>query len=101
MHLSFWKMQIWTSLSRCFTSIVFEFGQICLCGSRVLIHSSIYDEFMSRYLDELKRFEIGPVISEEHRSKVLSYIELAKEEGGEISLGETFQKNQVHGLNQQ
>ena len=62
-------------------------GQICLCGSRVLIHSSIYDEFMSRYLDELKRFEIGPVISEEHRSKVLSYIELAKEEGGEILSG--------------
>ena len=62
-------------------------GQICLCGSRVLIHSSIYDEFMSRYLDELKRFEIGPVISEEHRSKVLSYIELAKEEGGEIISG--------------
>ena len=62
-------------------------GQICLCGSRVLIHSSIYDEFMSRYLDELKRFEIGPVISNEHRSKVLSYIELAKEEGGEIIYG--------------
>lgn len=62
-------------------------GQICLCGSRVLIHSSIYDEFMSRYLDELKRFEIGPVISEEHRSKVLSYIELAKEEGGVIITG--------------
>ena len=62
-------------------------GQICLCGSRVLIHSSIYDEFMSRYLDELKRFEIGPVISNEHRSKVLSYIELAKEEGGEIISG--------------
>ena len=62
-------------------------GQICLCGSRVLIHSSIYDEFISRYLDELKRFEIGPVISKEHRSKVLSYIELAKEEGGEIISG--------------
>ena len=62
-------------------------GQICLCGSRVLIHSSIYDEFMSRYLDELKRFEIGPVISNEHRLKVLSYIELAKEEGGEIIYG--------------
>ena len=62
-------------------------GQICLCGSRVLIHSSIYDEFMSRYLDELKRFEIGPVISEEHRSKVLSYIELAKEEDGVIITG--------------
>ncbi|MBT4066942.1 MAG: aldehyde dehydrogenase [Euryarchaeota archaeon] len=62
-------------------------GQICLCGSRVLIHSSIYDEFMSRYLSELQSFEIGPVINEAHRSKILSYIELAKEEGGEILAG--------------
>lgn len=62
-------------------------GQICLCGSRVLIHSSIYDEFMERYLQELKSFEIGPVISDEHRSKVVSYIDLAKQEGGNILAG--------------
>jgi len=62
-------------------------GQICLCGSRVLVHSSIYDEFMSRYLQELEDFEIGPVISDEHRSKVISYIELAKQEGGIILAG--------------
>ena len=62
-------------------------GQICLCGSRVLVNSSIYDEFMDKYLQQLKEFNIGPVISEEHRTKVLSYIELAKEEGGEIIAG--------------
>ena len=62
-------------------------GQICLCGSRVLIHSSIYDEFMSRYLEELKEFQIGPVINIEHRNKVMSYIELAKKEGGQILAG--------------
>ena len=62
-------------------------GQICLCGSRVLVNSSIYDEFMDKYLQQLKEFNIGPVISEQHRTKVLSYIELAKEEGGEIIAG--------------
>lgn len=62
-------------------------GQICLCGSRVLVHSSIYEEFMEKYLRELKEFNIGPVISEQHRSKVLSYIELAIEEGGQILAG--------------
>lgn len=62
-------------------------GQICLCGSRVLVNSSIYDEFMEKYLQQLKEFNIGPVISEQHRTKVLSYIELAKEEGGEIIAG--------------
>ena len=63
-----------------------------VCGSRILIHSSIYDEFMSRYLEELKRFEIGPVISKEHRLKVVSYIKLAKEEGGRLSLGNIPEK---------
>jgi aminomuconate-semialdehyde/2-hydroxymuconate-6-semialdehyde dehydrogenase len=62
-------------------------GQICLCGSRVLIHSSIYDDFMSRYLEELNELEIGPVINVEHRNKVMSYIELAKKEGGQILAG--------------
>ena len=62
-------------------------GQICLCGSRVLVHSSIYDDFLVRYLNELKNFKIGPVINIEHRNKVMSYIKLAKEEGGEILAG--------------
>ena len=62
-------------------------GQICLCGSRVLVHSSIYEEFIYKYLQGLEEFNIGPVISEQHRSKVLSYIELAKEEGGKILAG--------------
>ena len=34
-------------------------GQICLCGSRILVHSSLYESFLSRYLEELERFEIG------------------------------------------
>ncbi len=62
-------------------------GQICLCGSRILVHSSIYDSFISKYLEGLENFEIGPVISNAHRDKVLSYIELAKSEGGEIIAG--------------
>ena len=62
-------------------------GQICLCGSRILVHSSLYESFLSRYLEELERFEIGPVISNQHREKILSYIELAKSEGGSIIFG--------------
>jgi len=62
-------------------------GQICLCGSRILVHSSIYDSFISKYLEGLEDFEIGPVINNAHRDKVLSYIELAKSEGGEIIAG--------------
>jgi aminomuconate-semialdehyde/2-hydroxymuconate-6-semialdehyde dehydrogenase len=62
-------------------------GQICLCGSRILVHESIYDEFMKEFIPQVNHFSIGPVISESHMQKVLSYIELAKEEGGKILTG--------------
>ena len=62
-------------------------GQICLCGSRVLIHDSIYDDFMDAYLQQVQDFKIRPAISNQHLEKVLSYIELAKDEGGEILFG--------------
>ena len=62
-------------------------GQICLCNSRILIHESLYDEFLPRFLAEVEKLQIGPVISEQHQTKVLSYIDLAKQEGGEILAG--------------
>jgi len=62
-------------------------GQICLCGSRILVHSSLYDEFLTRFLAEVEALELGPVISKDHMMKVLSYIDLAVSEGGEIEAG--------------
>ena len=62
-------------------------GQICLCGSRILIQSSIYEKFKEALINEVNNFKIGPVISKEHKEKVLSYIDLAEKEGGTILTG--------------
>lgn len=62
-------------------------GQICLCGSRILIQSSIYEKFKEALIKAVSDFKIGPVISKEHKEKVLSYIDLAQEEGGTILTG--------------
>ena len=72
-------------------------GQVCLCGSRILIHESIYDDFVEAFLDAVANMvvgdpsdeetELGALISEAHRDKVLSYIDLAEEEGGSILCG--------------
>ncbi len=72
-------------------------GQVCLCGSRILIHESIYDDFVEAFLDVVTNMvvgdpsdeetELGALISEGHRDKVLSYIDLAEEEGGSILCG--------------
>jgi len=66
-------------------------GEICLCGSRVFVHESIYEKFVEgfvRITNELRIGEdIGALISAAHLEKVTGYIELAKQEGGTIAAG--------------
>jgi len=72
-------------------------GQICLCGSRILIEESIYEKFKEEFIARIKKLTVGDplddnsrqgaVVSKMHFDKVMSCIELAKEEGGKILLG--------------
>ena len=72
-------------------------GQICLCGSRIYIESSIYERFKTDFVERAKKLivgdpklpetNVGAVVSEMHYNKILSYIDLAKEEGGNILCG--------------
>ncbi len=72
-------------------------GQICLCGSRIFVQSSIYSKFKSDFIEKTKSLRVGPpleentqigaVVSEQHMNKILSYIELAQQEGGIILCG--------------
>lgn len=82
------------------TSVTSSFanqGQICLCGSRILVERPIYEKFVAAFVKEVEKLKVadpltdeskvGAVVSEPHMNKVLNYIELAKEEGGEILIG--------------
>ena len=72
-------------------------GQICLCGSRILIQRSIYDKFKEALVAKASKMvagdpldpstKLGAVVSEAHMEKILSYIALAKEEGGQVLCG--------------
>ncbi len=72
-------------------------GEICLCGSRIFVERSLYDQFVSAFVKKVKALavgdplenstKIGALVSEGHMKKVLSYIELAQQEGGEILTG--------------
>ncbi|MBE46000.1 MAG: 2-hydroxymuconic semialdehyde dehydrogenase [Euryarchaeota archaeon] len=74
-------------------------GQVCLCGSRILVEDGIYDEFERRFVESVEKMtigdpldessDLGALISPEHLEKVRSYIDLAKEEGGTILTGGT------------
>ncbi|MEM6699485.1 MAG: aldehyde dehydrogenase [Bacteroidota bacterium] len=72
-------------------------GQICLCGSRILVEQSIYEQFKRDFVNIVKEMKVGhpadptskqgAIVSKVHYEKILSYIELAKEEGGTILAG--------------
>ncbi len=72
-------------------------GQICLCGSRMYVQRGIYKEFKNRFVEEVRKMKVGnpkspdvklgAVVSEPHFEKILSYIELAKVEGGTVLCG--------------
>jgi aminomuconate-semialdehyde/2-hydroxymuconate-6-semialdehyde dehydrogenase len=72
-------------------------GQICLCGSRVFVEESIYEKFKKAFLEKVASLKVGTpsdpesrmgaIVSEAHMNKVLSYVELAKQEGGTILFG--------------
>jgi aldehyde dehydrogenase (NAD+)/betaine-aldehyde dehydrogenase len=72
-------------------------GQACIAGSRLLLHESIAEEFTTRFVDLAASIrlgdplapstEMGPLTSPTHRDRVLSYVKIARDEGGEILTG--------------
>ena len=80
-----------------FTMFALNQGEVCTCPSRALIQESIYDKFMERALERVKAIKqgspleadtmIGAQASSEQMEKILSYLELGKEEGAECLTG--------------
>ncbi len=72
-------------------------GQICLCGSRLLVERSIHDAFVERLVERVQAMKVGDpraeesdlgsLVSQAHREKVEGYLDLARAEGGEVLCG--------------
>jgi aminomuconate-semialdehyde/2-hydroxymuconate-6-semialdehyde dehydrogenase len=71
-------------------------GQICLCGSRLLVEKSIFEKFKLAFVEKTKQLKVGDpkdnndlgaVVSKSHMNKILEKIELAKKEGGKVLCG--------------
>ncbi len=72
-------------------------GQICLCSSRILVEESIYPKFKLMFMEKVNALrvgdpfdeatDIGALVSQSHLEKVMSYVALAKDEGGTILCG--------------
>ena len=72
-------------------------GQICLCGSRIFVQDTIYEQFKKDFVNVVSKqkvghpsardTKIGALVSKSHLEKVLSYVDIAKDEGGKILYG--------------
>ena len=72
-------------------------GQICLCGSRIFVETSIYEKFKKDFVAKVKQLKvghpsekesnIGALVSKAHLEKVMQYIDIAKEENGKLLCG--------------
>jgi aminomuconate-semialdehyde/2-hydroxymuconate-6-semialdehyde dehydrogenase len=72
-------------------------GEICLCGSRIFVERSLYPTFVDRFVAETRKLRVGDplddsshlgaLISKAHFDKVMTYIRLARDEGGQVLCG--------------
>jgi acyl-CoA reductase-like NAD-dependent aldehyde dehydrogenase len=72
-------------------------GQVCTCGTRVLVHEDVYDEVVGTIIAGSRDLrigggfdadaQIGPLVSAEQLKRVRSYVEIGQAEGAELALG--------------
>ena len=72
-------------------------GEICLCGSRIFVERPMYEQFKSDFVDRVSKLkvgdplepatDVGAIVSKQHFDKIMSYIDLAQDEGGTILTG--------------
>jgi aminomuconate-semialdehyde/2-hydroxymuconate-6-semialdehyde dehydrogenase len=88
-----WEKMMNTTLQSSFSNQ----GQICLCGSRILIEESVYEKFKAEFVERVKKLTVGDpldanskqgaIVSQLHFGKIMRCIETAKHEGGKILCG--------------
>ncbi|KAF8317981.1 aldehyde dehydrogenase [Clavulina sp. PMI_390] len=77
--------------------IMINMGQTCFAGSRVYVHDSIYDAFMKEFMGVVSHLPVGdpfspnsfngPQISKTHFDRIMSFIEIGKQEGAKLECG--------------
>ncbi|MBL7694994.1 MAG: aldehyde dehydrogenase [Ferruginibacter sp.] len=93
-----WEKMMKTTIRSSFSNQ----GQICLCGSRILVEESIYEKFKQEFMERTRSLTVGDpleetskqgaLVSHMHFDKVMNCIHTAKEEGGRILCGGNAKK---------
>ncbi len=87
-----WEKMMETTLRSSFSNQ----GQICLCGSRILVEATVYDRFKDEFVEKAKQLRVGDpledylqgaIVSKIHFEKIVASIDRAKKEGGTVLCG--------------
>lgn len=88
-----WEKMMKTSIQSSFSNQ----GEICLCGSRILIEESVYEKFKNEFVERTKQLTVGDplgenskqgaIVSKVHFDKIMRCLQTAKDEGGKILTG--------------
>ena len=96
-HIIFADADIDSAIEGALNGVFFHAGQICSAGSRLMIEESIHDRFLDKLKSRMAKIKLGdgmaegtqmgPLISDEHRAKIESYMSVAKADGAHLELG--------------
>ena len=85
------------SLTTTFKSSFINQGEVCVCGERIYVERSIYDEFVEKFAAKTRELIVGDpfdtqmtkgaLVAKVHYDKVMSYFDIAKEEGATFVTG--------------
>ena len=85
------------AVSGCIGSVFFNQGQVCCAGTRLFVENKIYDDFINKLSDRVKKIKLGPglsedttmgpLVSEDQLKRVTGYLEVGKKEGAKAVCG--------------
>ncbi|HEX7902698.1 MAG TPA: aldehyde dehydrogenase [Chitinophagaceae bacterium] len=88
-----WQKMMTTTIQSSFSNQ----GEICLCGSRILVEESVYEKFKAEFVEKAKALTVGDpldndskqgaIVSKVHFDKIMRCIDTAKQEGGKVLCG--------------
>lgn len=101
--LVFGDMDLDTAVNSSLCSIFLNQGQMCTAMSRIFVQDNLYDRFVASFVEKTKKLklgasdshetQVGPLISESQRKKVMRYIDKAKTEGAKVLCGGKIPSN--------
>lgn len=96
-HIVFADADYDKAIANAANAVLLNTGQACIAGSRLFVEDKIYDKFLQDLADYMKNFklgsgfdsatQLGPVISQTQKERILGYLDIGEKEGAELLTG--------------